>query len=83
MDLQRFGQVARVERPRHGALDQPSQVGGRLEAVRGMHGHELLVFDLVVVAPPAAASAMARITPLLDVDQGHFQRQPPVGKHAG
>jgi hypothetical protein len=33
MHLKGFGQVARVERLRQGTLDQPSQVGGRLETV--------------------------------------------------
>ena len=53
---------------------------GRLEAVRLVNGDQLLVFHLVVVPPPATATAMARITPLLDVDQGHFQGQSLVRK---
>jgi hypothetical protein len=61
--------VARVKRLRHGTLDQASQVGGRLETVGGMYGHELLILDLVVVESPAMATTVARITPLFDVDQ--------------
>ena len=83
MHLKGFGQVTCVEWLRHRTHDQPSQVGGRPETVGGMHGHEFLVFDLVVGKSPTATTTVTRITPLLDVNQGHLQRQPLVGKHPG
>ena len=46
------------------------------------HRHQPLIFDFVVRPPPAAPATMSRITPLLDRDERHFERQMRVRKHA-
>ena len=48
-----------------------------------VYGAQLLVFDDKVVFPIAAAPAVARISPFLDLDQHHFERQPRMGKNFG
>ena len=82
-DAKRFGKLPGVKRLRQRTGDQPNQVGRRPQAIGAMHRQQFLVFDLMIVGAPPAASAMARIPPLLNVDQGHFQRQPRVWKYAG
>ena len=61
--------------------EEAGKIGGRLEAVRRMDSDELLISDLIVGLVRAAATAVARIAPLFDVNQRNFERQPLMRKH--
>ena len=46
------------------------------------HLEQLLVLDLMIVVAPPAPPAVARVAPLFDFDERHFERQPAMRKHA-
>ena len=50
--------------------------------MRFVYRDQFLVFDPEIFPPPAPAAAVPRITPFLDVDQGHFHAEALVWKDA-
>ncbi len=74
--------MAGVKRLGQRRRQQAAQIGRRAEFVDAMHLEQMLVFDLVVVVAPPAAPAVARIAPLFDLDEQHFERQPAMRKDA-
>ncbi len=51
-----------------------------MKLLAAKHGHQALVFDLLVIAPPAPSSAVARKAPLFDLHEHNFECQAGMGK---
>jgi len=70
-----------VKRAREWTRNQIGQISGPAKTVCLGDGGEFLVFDLVVPGSPPATSAMARVTPFFNLDQGDLDSQVAVRKN--
>src|SRR4051812_31336565 len=82
MDAQSLGDVTRMKLPRKVGWQQRKQVGGGLKLVNADDGDQPLIFDDVIVLPPAPPAAMPRIAALFDFNERRLQRQPWMRKNA-
>lgn len=82
MNRGRLREVARVKGPGHSARQKCCEIGCGAKMMFAQHGNQLLILDLKIIHPPTSPPTVARKTPLLDLDQGNFERQSWMRKNA-
>jgi hypothetical protein len=82
LDAELCGKLARMKWSWQLARQESAQIAGRAKLVHLDDVDESLIFHLMIIRPPPTTATMARISPLLDFDQQHFENKPAMGKYA-